>query len=67
LEADRIRAKTLIVWGRDNVVQGYDNALLLLNRIPDSQVHLFGKTGLWVPFERRVEFEILLTGFLDAP
>ena len=67
LEADRIRAKTLLVWGRDNVVQGYDNALLLLNRIPDAQVHLFGKTGLWVPFERRAEFETLLIGFLGLP
>ena len=66
LEADRIRARTLIVWGRNNVVQGYDNALLLLNRIPDARVHIFGRTGLWVPFERREEFEALLTGFLNT-
>lgn len=67
MEAHQIRSRTLIVWGRDNVVQGYDNALLLLNRIPDARVHVFGKTGLWVPFERRVEFEALVIAFLDAP
>ncbi len=65
-EVDRIRAKTLVVWGRDNRVQGYDNALFLLNRIPDVEVHIYGRTGLWVPFERRAEFERLLLAFLDA-
>ena len=66
LEANRIKARTLIVWGRNNVVQGYDNGLLLLNRIPDARMHVFGRTGRWVPFERREEFEALLNGFLDA-
>lgn len=63
-DVDRIRARTLVVWGRDNRVQGYDNALFLLNRIPDVQVHLYGRTGLWVPFERTDEFNALLVGFL---
>lgn len=59
-----IAARTLVVWGRDNRVQGYDNALFMLNRIPDVEVHLFGRTGLWVPFERARRFEALVTGFL---
>lgn len=65
-DVDRIRARTLVVWGRDNRVQGYDNALFLLSRIPDVQVHLYGRTGLWVPFERTDEFNALLVGFLRA-
>ncbi|MFW5470224.1 alpha/beta fold hydrolase [Knoellia sp. CPCC 206435] len=65
-ELDRIKARTLVVWGRDNRVQGYDNALFLLNRIPDVQVHLYGRTGLWVPFERVREFNTLLVGFLGG-
>ena len=62
-DLERIRAKTLVVWGRDNRVQGYDNALFLLNRIPDVEVHIYGRTGLWVPFERREEFTRLLLAF----
>ncbi len=63
-DVDRVRARTLVVWGRDNRVQGYDNALFLLNRIPDVQVHVYGRTGLWVPFERTGEFNALVVGFL---
>ncbi|UDY24593.1 alpha/beta fold hydrolase [Nocardioides sp. Kera G14] len=62
---DEITAKTLVMWGRDNRVQGYDNALFLLQRIPDVEVHLFGRTGLWVPFERAARFESLLIDFLE--
>ena len=61
-----IGAPTLVVWGRDNRVQGYDNALFMLNRIPDVEVHLFGRAGLWVPYERARRFEELVTGFLTA-
>jgi len=59
-----IAASTLVIWGRDNRVQGYDNALFMLQRIPDVEVHLFGKTGLWVPFERAARFEALVKDFL---
>jgi 2-hydroxy-6-oxonona-2,4-dienedioate hydrolase/4,5:9,10-diseco-3-hydroxy-5,9,17-trioxoandrosta-1(10),2-diene-4-oate hydrolase len=64
-DMDRIQAKTLVVWGRNNRVQGYDNALFMLNRIPDVEVHIYGSTGLWVPFERRAEFNRLLVAFLE--
>lgn len=59
-----ITAPTLVVWGRDNRVQGYDNALFMLQRIPDVEVHLYGKTGLWVPYERARRFERLVRDFL---
>jgi len=60
----QIAAPTLVMWGRDNRVQGYDNALFMLQRIPDVEVHLFGSTGLWVPFERAARFESLVTDFI---
>lgn len=62
-----IAARTLVVWGRDNRIQGYDNALFMLNRIPDVEIHVYGRTGLWVPFERARRFESLVTGFLTDP
>ena len=61
-----IAAPTLVVWGRDNRVQGYDNALFMLQRIPDVEVHIFGRTGLWVPYERARRFEALVTDFLEG-
>lgn len=63
-EAPAIRARTLIIWGRDNRVKSYDNGLFLLNRIPDSELHIYSGTGLWVPFERGARFERLVAGFL---
>ncbi|MEU3100218.1 alpha/beta fold hydrolase [Streptomyces griseoflavus] len=63
-ELGRITAPTLIVWGTENRVQGFDNALFLLRQIPDAQLHLFKRTGLWVPYERAGEFTRLVLGFL---
>ncbi|MGW6292602.1 alpha/beta fold hydrolase [Streptomyces sp. NPDC055058] len=63
-ELDRVTVPTLIVWGTENRVQGFDNALFLLKRIPDAQLHLFKRTGLWVPHERASEFDRLVLGFL---
>lgn len=60
-----VQAKTLVVWGRENRVNGFDQALFMFSRIPDVEVHLFGKTGLWVPFEKAARFESLVTGFLQ--
>ena len=61
-----IGAPTQVIWGRDNRVQGYDNALFMLNRIPDVEITVLGRTGLWVPFERSTRFESLVTGFLTG-
>lgn len=60
-----IASPTLVIWGRDNRVQGFDNGLFMLQRIPDVELHVFGKTGLWVPYERAARFESLVTGFLS--
>jgi len=59
-----ITAPTLVIWGRDNRVQGFDNGLFMLQRIPDVELHVFGRTGLWVPYERARRFESLVDDFL---
>lgn len=64
-DLDQIKARTLIIWGRDNRVQPYENALFMLSRIPDVQLHIFGKTGLWVPQERAQAFNREVIGFLN--
>jgi len=65
-DMEKIQAETLVIWGRDNRVQSYDNALFMLARIPNVQVHIYGKTGLWVPWERAREFNQLVTNFLQG-
>lgn len=61
----RISAPTLLLWGRDNRLQGYDNGLFMLNRIPDAELHVFARTGLWIPWERQKRFESLVLDFLS--
>jgi 4,5:9,10-diseco-3-hydroxy-5,9,17-trioxoandrosta-1(10),2-diene-4-oate hydrolase len=63
-DLDKIEADTLIIWGRDNRVQSYDNALFMLMNIPNVQLHIYGRTGLWVPVERSKQFNQLVTNFL---
>lgn len=63
-DMEKIKAKTLVIWGRENRVQSYDNALFMLARIPDVELHVYGKTGLWVPFERAKEFNREVKTFL---
>ncbi|MDO5500274.1 MAG: alpha/beta hydrolase [Propionibacteriaceae bacterium] len=65
-ELSMIKAKTLIMWGTENRIQGFDNALFMLKQIPDAELHLFGKTGLWLPFERAEAFVREVTGFLTT-
>jgi 4,5:9,10-diseco-3-hydroxy-5,9,17-trioxoandrosta-1(10),2-diene-4-oate hydrolase len=60
----KVNAKTLVVWGRDNRVIGFDAGLYMLARIPDVQLHVFGKAGLWVPWEKAKDFNREVIGFL---
>ncbi|WP_168788258.1 alpha/beta fold hydrolase [Paraburkholderia aromaticivorans] len=61
----KIEAETLVIWGRNNLTMNYDNALFMLNRIPNVRVHIHGKCGLWVPFEKAAEFNQEVIGFLS--
>lgn len=61
---DEITAKTLIVWGRENRSQSFENAVFMLSQIKHSQLHVFGECGLWVPYERQAEFNALVKDFL---
>lgn len=64
-DVDRIRARTLIVWGRENRAQNFENAVFLHARIRDSELHVFGQCGLWVPYEKPEAFHALVGGFLQ--
>lgn len=61
---DQIKSRTLIVWGRENRIQGFENGIFMLKAIPNSELHIFGQCGLWVPYEKAVEFNELIVRFL---
>ncbi|WP_308310648.1 alpha/beta fold hydrolase [Streptomyces sp. GbtcB6] len=60
----RIKAPTLLVWGRDDRTITLDGAQLMLRQIQDEQLHVFGRCGHWVQLERQAEFEELVVRHL---
>jgi pimeloyl-ACP methyl ester carboxylesterase len=65
-ELDKIRAKTLLVWGRDDKTMPIDGAFFALKRMRDAQLHVFGRCGHWVQMEHRDAFNRLVTDFLTV-
>lgn len=63
-DVHRIKAPTLLLWGRDDRTITLDGAQLMLKQIPDVQLHVFGRCGHWVQVERQAEFERLVRDFL---
>jgi 4,5:9,10-diseco-3-hydroxy-5,9,17-trioxoandrosta-1(10),2-diene-4-oate hydrolase len=56
--------KTLILWGREDRVLPLDTAFMFLRRIPNCDLHVFGKCGHWAQWERADEFNKLVGDFL---
>jgi len=54
---------TLVVHGRDDRIIPLGNALRLLELIPRSQLHVFGRCGHWTQIEHAQAFSDLLLGF----
>ncbi|MCH5672873.1 alpha/beta fold hydrolase [Streptomyces gilvus] len=63
-DLEKIKAPTLLLWGRDDRTITLDGAQLMLKQIRDVRLHVFGRCGHWVQLERQHEFEALVTGFL---
>ena len=63
----RIRAKTLITWGRDDRVSPLDMALLPMRTIPDAELHVFPDCGHWAMIEQKTAWESVVLAFLVRP
>jgi 4,5:9,10-diseco-3-hydroxy-5,9,17-trioxoandrosta-1(10),2-diene-4-oate hydrolase len=61
----KIKAPTLLLWGRDDRTITLDGAQLMLRNIRNVQMHVFGNCGHWVQLERAREFERLVGDFLS--
>jgi 2-hydroxy-6-oxonona-2,4-dienedioate hydrolase len=60
----RIKAPTLVTWGRDDRVTPLDGALIPLRMIPRCELHVFHDCGHWAMIERKEEFESTVLSFL---
>ncbi len=60
----KIKAPTLVTWGRDDRVTPLDNVLLPLRVIRNCEVHVFPDCGHWAMLERKTEFERVVLEFL---
>ena len=60
----RIKAPTLICWGREDRVSTLDRALLPMRLIRNCELHVFPNCGHWTMIEHKFEFERLVLEFL---
>jgi pimeloyl-ACP methyl ester carboxylesterase len=65
-ELAKIKARTLIVWGREDRVNPLEIGLHLLRDIPDSRLLVFKQCGHWAQVEHVREFNEVSLAFLDA-
>lgn len=61
-----IQHKTLVVWGRDDRFVPIDNALKLINFMPDARLHVFSQCGHWAQWEHAEAFNSLVVDFLNS-
>lgn len=62
----KVKAPTLLLWGRDDRTITLEGAQMMLKHLRDVQLHVFGNCGHWVQLERQAEFERLVTDFLGG-
>ncbi|WP_030169850.1 alpha/beta fold hydrolase [Spirillospora albida] len=60
----RLKARTLITWGRDDRVSPVDMCLVPMRTIPDVQVNIFPNCGHWVMIEQKDAWESAVLAFL---
>ncbi|GGL86223.1 alpha/beta fold hydrolase [Glutamicibacter protophormiae] len=61
----KVKAKTLILWGRDDRVTPMDASLIPMRTIPDVELHVFPKCGHWAMIEQKQAFESVVVEFLN--
>jgi 2-hydroxy-6-oxonona-2,4-dienedioate hydrolase len=61
---NRVQARTLITWGRDDRVSPVDMALLPVSTIPDVELHVFANCGHWAMIEQKDAWESVVLAFL---
>jgi len=64
-ELERLRAKVLFVWGREDLIVPIERLIGALATVPNSRAAIWGgRTGHLVPHEHPREFAAVVGGFL---
>lgn len=61
----KVKAPTLITWGRDDRVTPLDSMLVPMRVIRNCEIHVFPDCGHWAMIERKAEFERVALEFLS--
>lgn len=64
-QLEQVKSKTLLIWGQEDRAGALEVGLFMLKRLADAEMHVFGRVGHWVQFERPHEFNRLVLEFLD--
>ena len=65
-ELGNLRTKTLILWGKNDHGTSLDQALLLFQKIPQAELHVFDQCAHWVQWDQAERFNNLVVEFLKA-
>jgi pimeloyl-ACP methyl ester carboxylesterase len=65
-ELGKLKSKTLILWGRNDHGTSLDQALLLFQKIPQAELHIFDQCAHWVQWDHAERFNTLVADFLKA-
>jgi pimeloyl-ACP methyl ester carboxylesterase len=60
----KVKAPTLLTWGRDDRVSPVDMALIPMRTIPNAELHVFPNCGHWAMIEAKAAFESTVLSFL---
>jgi pimeloyl-ACP methyl ester carboxylesterase len=63
-ELPRLKTRTLILWGNNDQGAAVERALLLLQRIPGAELHVFDRCAHWVQWDQAARFNDLVADFL---
>lgn len=61
----KVKAPTLLTWGRDDRVSPLDMSLIPMRTIPNAELHVFPNCGHWVMIEAKQAFESAVMSFLQ--
>ena len=65
-ELGNLKTKTLILWGKDDHGTSLDQAVLLFQKIPQAELHVFDHCAHWVQWDQAERFNNLVAEFLKA-
>ncbi|PTR20237.1 4,5:9,10-diseco-3-hydroxy-5,9,17-trioxoandrosta-1(10),2-diene-4-oate hydrolase [Rhodococcus sp. OK519] len=63
-EASRVQHETLMLWGREDLINPYDGGLFAFSQMPNASLHVMSRCGHWAQIERADEFNRTVLGFL---